>query len=71
MGKLPTIELELMPFRVPTYVSVKRPARPRDEGVFFEGQKYHLSELSDDVLIELCDRFRADVMAVKAAGGTP
>lgn len=56
------IEVELKPWRVPSYVIPKRVARPRQEG-FQEGMKLHISEVDAEALAELCDRFRADVFA--------
>jgi hypothetical protein len=61
-----TTEQELQPFQVPNYVLTVKPPQSRQEG-FREGPKYHLSELSDDVLESLCKRFRDDVFA-KARG---
>jgi len=54
--------VDLKPFRVPNYVIQEVPPGRRQDG-FKEAPKYHLSELSDDVLAALCDQFRLDVMA--------
>ena len=64
-----TKNIELVPFRVPSYVIQKTPARPRQDG-FKEAPKYHLSELDEDTLIALCDQFKADVLAKAKAGPT-
>lgn len=55
-----TTEVELMPFNVPNYVIVKMPPRPKQEGIH-ESPKYHLSELSEETLNQLCEEFRAEV----------
>ena len=61
-GGLLKIEIELKPFTVPNYVLGEMPLRLRQEG-FVEGPKWHLKELDDITLSELCDRFRKDVFA--------
>lgn len=59
----PTLNVELVPFSVPNYVSVKMPPRPRQEGVNLDGPKFHLRELTDETLEMLCRQFREDVFA--------
>jgi len=54
--------VELQPFKVPNYVLVKGRLRVRQDG-FAETPKFHLSELHEDTLNELCDQFRARVLA--------
>jgi hypothetical protein len=53
-------DVELHPFRVPNYVIVKTEPKPRQDG-YSEAPKYHLSELSESVLNELCEQFKKDV----------
>ena len=57
-----TTEQELQPFSVPNFVLAVTKPRPRQEGPNFDGHKYHLSELSDDVLLALCEQFKQDVL---------
>lgn len=57
-----TTEQELQPFSVPNYVLAVSKARPRQEGPNFDAPKYHLSELSDDVLLALCEQFKQYVL---------
>jgi len=58
------INVELIPMKVPNYVIQKMPPRPRQEGININGApKYHLSDLDENVLSQLCDEFRADVFA--------
>lgn len=61
------IDIELEPFRVPNYVRLKPKPGLREEG-FVDRPKYHLSELSDEILESLCEQFRKDVFAKKATG---
>jgi len=61
-----SIAVKLQPFRVPNYVLVEAAPRPRQEGLL-ETPKYHLSELDEETLIQLCDEFKASVLA-KAKG---
>jgi len=61
------LNVELIPFNIPNYVIVKRPPRPRNQG-FEEGPKYHISELDEDTLNQLCDQFKSDVLAKARAG---
>jgi len=56
------IKVKLKPFSLPNYVLIERPTRPRQEG-FIEDPKYHLSELDDNTLEELCRDFRDGVFA--------
>ena len=53
-------KVKLQPFRVPNYVIVDMPPRLRQEGMS-EAPKYHLSELDNETLEELCRQFREDV----------
>lgn len=55
-----TIETELCPFSVPNYVLVKSRPGLKQDGIK-EGAKYHISELDDATLEELCRQFRDDV----------
>lgn len=53
-------ELELNPFSVPNYVTVKMPPGNKQDG-FREAPKFHLSELSEETLNALCEQFKKDV----------
>ena len=64
-----TVNVELLPFRVPNYVLTVSKPRPKKEG-FRELTKYALAELDADTLAKLCDSFRADVFA-KASKADP
>jgi len=55
-----TTTQELQPFTTPNFVVGVRPPGKREEG-FKELPKYALSELSDETLAALCDKFRAEV----------
>jgi hypothetical protein len=57
--------LELVPFTVPTYVTVKREPGRREDG-FRPPIELKLSELDAETLDELCTEFRKSVF--KAAG---
>lgn len=63
------IDLELLPIRVPNYILVKETAGKRQDR-FKEGRKFHLSELSEDVLLKLCNDF-TDEMFKKAGKVRP
>lgn len=63
-----TTEVELVPFTVPNFVSVKMPARPRQDGPNFEAPKYSIAELDDKTLDLLCRKFREDVFAKAIEG---
>lgn len=54
------IEMELVPWVTPNFVSFKMPPRPRQEG-FIEGPKLSLTEVPVGVLCEMCDTFRKQV----------
>lgn len=56
------VKLQLKPFTVPNFVLVEGSPRPRQEG-FREGRKFRLSELDESTLEEMCNEFRASVMA--------
>ena len=56
------VELELMPWIVPNFVTAKMPARPRQEGFSPDAlPKWSLAELDANVLAAQCDEFRAEV----------
>ena len=57
-----TVQQELQPFQVPNYVLAVAPPGKREDGLR-EPPKYHLSELSDETLSALCNKFREDVFA--------
>lgn len=65
-----TVETELLPFTVPNYVLVKRKPGRRQDGINFDGPKYHLSELPHETLEKLCAQFRGSIFE-KAAKGKP
>lgn len=58
MGEL---KVKLKPFRVPEYVIQDMPADPRHDG-FKEPPKYHLGQLDDDLLLEMCEDFKNNVL---------
>ena len=60
------VKLKLRPFTVPNYVLCEMPAGMRQEGR--ETPKFHISDLSDEVLEALCKEFRNGVFAKKATG---
>lgn len=57
--------VKLVPFAVTNYVMQEMPLGRREGGIV-ESPKYHLGELDNDTLSELCRQFREDVLA-KAA----
>jgi len=59
------MEVDLVPMTVPNYVIAVTPPGKRQDG-FAEGPKYKLSELSEQVLSQLCNEFRAEIF--KKAG---
>ena len=63
------IKLKLKPFTAPSYVIVDEPERKRQDG-FKEARKYHVSELDEDALSDLCDQFRADIFKKARANPT-
>lgn len=63
-----THQQELQPFQTPNYVLPVMPVGKREDGPRLDGPKYALHELSDEVLEELCARFRHDVLAKARAG---
>ena len=56
------MNIELIPIRIPDYIIQKTPPKPRSEGLT-ESPKYHLSEVDEQTLSQLCDDFRAGVFA--------
>jgi len=56
-----TKAVELQPFTVPNYVTVKMPPGKREDG-FREAPKYALHELDNRTLIRLCDEFKDAVL---------
>ena len=62
---MPSINVELNPFPIPTCVTVKqKPGRRQD--VFNLSQEIKLADLTPNVLDELCEEFRMNVF--NAAG---
>lgn len=59
------MEVDLVPMTVPNYVIAVTPPGKRQDGLT-ESPKYKLSELSETVLGQLCDEFRAEIF--KKAG---
>lgn len=56
------IEVKLRPWVTPNFVSAEMPTAAREDG-FKESPKWHISELEEDQLSELCDQFRKDIFA--------
>lgn len=54
------IKVKLRPWLVPSFVSIKQPARPRQEGLQ-ESPSLPLSEIPAETLADMCDDFRAEV----------
>ena len=63
-----SIKVDLVPFTVPTGVSVKQKPGLRQDGMRF-AQQLKLSELSPDELNAMCEEFRVSVF--EAAGYVP
>lgn len=57
-----TTKVKLQPIKTPNFVFAEEPPRSRSEG-FKEGAKFHISELDDDTLDELCRQFKDDLFA--------
>ena len=55
------VKVKLQPFRVPNYVLTAPKVGRRQDGMQ-ELPKFHLSELDEETLNELCDEFRAGVL---------
>ena len=59
---MPKTEINIKPFKVPNFVFLERPPRPRQEGINFDtSYSLPLSELRESVLDEMCKEFRAAV----------
>lgn len=59
------IKQKIKPFPVPSFVIVETPPRPRREGFNFTENKIPISELSLDVLDQLCEQFKIDIFKLK------
>ena len=59
------IEVNLHPIETPNYVTAETSPGKRQDG-FVERPRYKLSELSEQVLSQLCNEFRAEIF--KKAG---
>lgn len=55
------IRQELMPFQTPNFVRVKLPPRARQEGMI-ESPAIPLADVPRDVLEQMCDDFKAEVL---------
>ena len=53
-------KIKLRPFNVPNYVLGETSPGLKQDG-FVEGPKWHIKELAETTLSELCDQFRKDV----------
>ena len=60
-------KLKLRPFSVPNFVLAQPRVGGRKDG-FAESPTFHLSELDESTLIEMCDQFKADVLAKAKQG---
>ena len=56
------LKLKLRPFTTPNFVVAAPKVGQRQDG-FTKSPSFHLSELDESTLIELCDQFKADVLA--------
>jgi len=70
MNTSPNIRMciELRPITVPNYI-IQKVTATLQEG-FIASPKYHISELSENILNMLCDQFRENLLA-KAKKGLP
>lgn len=56
------MNVELVEWTVPNYITGKMPSRPRQDGFNPDAvPKWHLSEVDEETLAEQCDKFRASV----------
>ena len=56
------IEVKLQPIRVPNYILVETKIGKRQDG-YKEVEKYHVNQLSENTLLELCDEFKRNLLA--------
>ena len=54
------MNVEMVPWQVPNFISGKMPVRARQEG-FKPGPVWALNEVDVETLVKQCDRFRASV----------
>lgn len=55
------ITVKLQPWMVPNFVRIGQPVRPRQDGLQESSPGLPLSEVSAEVLAQMCDDFRAEV----------
>lgn len=60
-----TVKVRLKPFSVPLFVVAEASLKSREDG-FKEAPQFHISEIDRDVLIEMCDDFKKELL--KKAG---
>lgn len=60
--KLSELKVKLRPFSTPNFVLAEPKVGQRQDG-FTKSPSFHLSELDESTLIEMCDQFKADVLA--------
>jgi hypothetical protein len=57
------VKVQLSPIKVPNYILVESDRIcTRQEGINFNSPKYHISELSEETLIELADEFKFNLL---------
>jgi len=54
------MKIKLKPFNTPNFVIQEAAPKPRQEG-FHEPPKYHLREIPEEDLDDLCNEFRAEI----------
>lgn len=62
------IKQKLAPFRVPNFVLLEMPPRPRGDGFNMDTPKLPLHEVPEDVLLQLCEEFKQAVLEKHRAG---
>lgn len=55
------INQKLKPFTTPNFVIAEIPPQPRGSGIK-EGPKYHLRDVPEETLIEMCEDFKAEIL---------
>ncbi|MCK5605406.1 hypothetical protein KAR91_26175 [Candidatus Pacearchaeota archaeon] len=59
---MPSVEIKLVPIRVPNFIIVKMPPGKKEDGINLgESPKFALRDLDSAVLSDLCDNFRRDI----------
>ncbi len=56
------VKMEVHNWITPNYITIKTPARPRQEG-FSSNPTLELKDVDAEILSELCDTFRSEIFA--------